>query len=198
MRSTHIDNSLGEGVYFPLQSYPGFIRRSLAMLIDGTIVMFLGTGIWALLSLLFYAMEFTRSPEVFFFVIWLATTWAYMTLLKRSWLRTIGYRLAGLQIVDANGSRPSLTRMTLRLLMWVFGPFNFFFDMVWLGADSERQTLRDCYCGTYVVRTAAQPEGIAPLHLTRYFAAGLAPSYPRVVRPASVAERPAPMPPIAE
>ncbi|MEO9930710.1 RDD family protein [Rhodopirellula bahusiensis] len=185
-----VDNSLGDGVYFSRQSYPGFIRRTLAMVIDGTILMLAGTAIWMLLLLLFYAMEFSHRPDALYFAIWSAITWLYMTVIKRSWLRTVGYRLAGLQIVDARGSRPSLTRMTFRMLMWIFGPFNFILDMVWLGADSEQQTLRDCYCSTFVVRSTAQPEGTAPLHLTRYFAAGIAPSYPRVVRPVSIIDLP--------
>ena len=81
--------------------------------------------------------------------------------------------------------RSKLTAMTFRLLIWVFGPFNFILDMLWLGADSEQQTLRDCYAGTYVVRANARPVGVGAVHLTRYFGAGLALSYPRVVRSAS-------------
>ncbi|WDQ15983.1 RDD family protein [Rhodopirellula sp. P2] len=187
MKPQHVDHSLGEGIYFAHESYPGFIRRLIAMMIDGAILTFAGIAIWILLALLFYVLETDRSPETLHIAIWLTIIWVYMTVIKRSWLRTIGYRLSGLQIVDTRGSRPSLMKMTFRLLMWIFGPFNFILDLMWLAADSEQQTLRDCYCGTYVVRATAQPEGSAPMHLTRYFATGLAPSYPRVVRPGKVA-----------
>lgn len=183
MKHQQVDHSLGDGIYFSQESYPGFIRRLIAMVTDGAILMFVGIAIWIFLALLFYVLESDRSPEALHFAIWLTIAWVYMTVIKRSRLRTIGYRLSGLRIIDIRGSRPSLTRMTLRLLMWTYGPFNFMLDLIWLGADSERQTLRDCYCGTYVVRATAQPEGSAPMHLTRYFAGGIAPSYPRVVRP---------------
>ncbi|WP_261340238.1 RDD family protein [Rhodopirellula islandica] len=162
------------------------MRRLFAMMVDGAILTLVGIANWILLALLFYVLETNRSPETLHLAIWVTIIWIYMTVIKRSWLRTIGYRLAGLRIVDTRGSRPSLTRMTLRMLMWIFGPFNFILDLIWLGADSEQQSLRDCYCSTYVVLATAQPEGTAPVHLTRYFAAGMAPSYPRVVRPRKV------------
>ena len=106
-------------------------------------------------------------------------------LVKRSRLRTLGYRLLGLRIVTTSGTQPSIITMTFRLLMWIFGPFNFLIDLLWLGADTEQQTLRDCYCGTYVIRQDAEPIGTAAIHLARYHGMGMTLVYPRVVRPES-------------
>lgn len=71
--------------------------------------------------------------------------------------------------------------------MWMFGPFNVVMDLLWLGADTESQSLRDCYLGTYLIKRSARPLGRAPLHLTRYNALGFALAYPRVCRPKEAA-----------
>jgi uncharacterized RDD family membrane protein YckC len=110
--------------------------------------------------------------------------WTYLVPLKRSRYRTVAYQLLDLKIVTTRGERPSLFTMTFRMLMWLFGPFNFLLDLIWLGADTEGQSLRDCYAGTYVLRNGAEPIGFAPMHLTRYNGAGLTLAYPRVCRPA--------------
>ncbi len=49
-------------------------------------------------------------------------------------------------------------------MMWIFGPFNFVLDLLWLGADSEIQSLRDCYLSTYLV--AAGRNRLAVLRFT--------------------------------
>ena len=91
--------------------------------------------------------------------------------------------MTGLEIVNLQGTRPSIFPMTLRLLLWIFGPFNLLVDLCWLGADTEQQSLRDCYSGTYVVRNKAEPIGKGPIHLAYYTGLGMTLTYPRVVRP---------------
>ena len=154
-------------------------------MVDGIVLVLAGFAIWVPLVMLFWDPQTGRTPDASFLVLWIAFVWSYLTFIKRSWLRTIGYRLAGLQIVTTKGARPTLSAMTFRLLLRIFGPFNFILDLVWLGADTEQQTLRDCYAGTYVVRANVKPAGVGPVHMNRYFGAGLALSYPRVVRPKS-------------
>ena len=53
-----------------------------------------------------------------------------------------------------------LAAMIFRLLMCFFGPFSFVLDLLWMGADTEHQTLRDCYAGNYVVRANVQHAGM--------------------------------------
>jgi len=176
------DPSLGYAIFFDRDSYAGLVRRLLAMITDGIVLFLAAVAIGTPLMMLLGDPTTGQFPEPLFLVLWIAFNWFYLTAIKRSRFRTIGYRIFGIQIVTTHGTRPTLTAMTFRLAMWVFGPFNFILDMVWLGADTEHQTLRDCYACTYVVRARAQPLGTAPVHLTRYFGAGLAPSYPRVLR----------------
>jgi uncharacterized RDD family membrane protein YckC len=179
------DHSLGDGVYYDYDAYAGFLRRLVVIMIDMTVLLVVGVMLWfpILVLAVLWDPEASPDPSGIVFLLWAAIIWFYLTVIKRSRWRTVGYRMLGLKIVTTHGTRPSLPTMTFRLLMWLFGPFNFILDLIWLGADTEQQSLRDCYSGTYVVRNDAEPIGSAPIHLTRYHGAGLTLVYPRVVRP---------------
>jgi uncharacterized RDD family membrane protein YckC len=163
--------------------FAGFLRRLVVIMIDMTVLLLVGVMLWIALLAVYWDPETGGDPSGIFYLVWVAITWFYLTVIKRSRWRTLGYRMLGLKIVTTRGTRPSLFRMTFRFLLWIFGPFNFLLDLFWLGADSEQQSLRDCYAGTYVVRNCAEPIGSAPIHLTRYHGMGLTLVYPRVVRP---------------
>jgi len=185
------DNSLGEGVYYQDDAYAGFVRRLMVIAIDSVILVVLGLTIW--IGLMFFVWDATIGdlrwdPSGIFLLTWLAIAWVYLSVLKPSKWRTVGYRLTGLKIVGIRGQRPSIVRMTFRMLLWLFGPFNLLLDLMWLGVDSEHQSLRDCYAGTYVVRFDAEPIGRAQVHLAYYNAFGFSLMYPRVVRPKSMAD----------
>lgn len=183
------DNSLGYGIYYSLDDYAGLFRRVAVILIDSAVLVIIGVLLWIPLIQIVSKAKPGFDPSGIFFLVWFFSIWFYLTVLKRSRIRTVAYRILGLKIVTTKGGRPTLLTMTLRVLLWVFGPFNLLLDLFWMGADSERQSIRDCYLGTYVVRNAAAPIGEAPIHLARYCGGGLAPMYPRVVRPEGAAER---------
>ncbi|QDT04361.1 RDD family protein [Rubripirellula lacrimiformis] len=178
-----LDRSLGTGAYYELDDYASFSQRVAVMVVDTAVlvVAWVALGI-AILTAFWFAAP-AIDPSGYIFLLGAAGAWAYLVPLKRSRLRTIGYRLLGLMIVTTKGERPSLFTMTFRMMMWLFGPFNLLLDLIWLGADTEGQSLRDCYAGTYVLRSGARPIGFAPVHLTRYNGAGLSIAYPRVCRP---------------
>ena len=169
------DNSLGEGVFYAPPDYAGFIQRLVVIGVDLLLLLVILWVMW---------LPFQTHPNAYFWTTFATISWIYLTLIKSSKLGTVGYRLTGLKIVNLRGERPSVIRMTFRLLLWLFGPFNVLFDLVWQWADTERQTLRDCLSGTYVVRANAEPVGSGSLYLARYSALGLALSYPRVRKPA--------------
>ncbi len=180
------DNSLGEGIYFELESYAGFIRRFAAIIIDFIVLLalYVFLSIIPLLSLSIDAIhEYEGEPDSRLMLLMIAIAWGYLVILKPSKWRTVGYRMTGLKIINTRGNKPSIFTMTFRLLLWMFGPFHLLFDLIWLSVDSERQSLRDCYSGTYVVRANAEPIGTAPIHLAYYNALGYSFMYPRVVRP---------------
>ena len=177
------DRSLGTGAYYDFDDYAGFVRRIAVLVIDSTVLLLAGVALWLMILAMCWNLAPAHDPSGIFFVLWVSLAWIYLVPLKRSRFRTIAYRLLGLMIVTTKGERPSLFTMTFRMLMWLFGPFNFLIDLIWLGADTEGQSLRDCYAGTYVLRNGAEPIGFAPVHLTRYNGVGLTLAYPRVCRP---------------
>lgn len=176
------DNSLGSGVYYNMDDYAGVMRRLAVQLIDTLVLMAISISLAVIVFAISWSVSPTYNPILLFCLLWAASLRLYLVPLKRSRFRTVAYRLLGLMIVTTRGERPSLWIMTCRLLMWMFGPFNFLLDLIWLGADTESQSLRDCYLGTYVVRNGATPIGYGPMHLTRYNGAGLTLAYPRVCR----------------
>lgn len=178
-----IDNSLGDADYYDPKDYVGFGKRLIVMIIDSIVIALFGIAIWMPFLALILAEVIQSDPSGIFWATYLVAIWVYLAPIKRSNFGTLGYKLLGIKLVSAKGGRPSLINLTIRMIMWMFGPFNFVLDLLWLGADSENQSLRDCYLSTYLVARDAKPVGRAPVHLTRYNAMGFALDYPRVCRP---------------
>ena len=166
------DTSLGRGVYYASDDYIGIVRRIVVYAVDGFVLLCLLT--------LFVALAMDHLEE--WIPLWcLLIVWGYVVVLKPSRLRTVGYRVVGCRIVNLKGERPSIFRMTMRSMLWIIGPFNLLLDLGWCAADDDRQTLRDRYAGTCVIREGAVPLGTGEIHLTRFSALGYALAYPVVV-----------------
>jgi len=178
-----IDNSLGDADFYDPKDYVGIGKRLIVMLIDSMVIVAMGIMLWTPFLVLILTQVLQVDASGIFWMLLLLATWIYLAPIKRSDFGTIGYRLMGIKLVSAKGGRPSLINMTIRMVMWMFGPFNLVLDLLWLGADTENQSLRDCYLSTYLVTRNAKPVGRAPLHLTRYNAMGFSLAYPRVCRP---------------
>ena len=176
-----MNSSLGDGVYFAEADHVGFFRRFAAMVIDFFVLLLCGVVLWCVLAALI-AYGMSVNVDIAFFGVCSFSAWLYLTVCKTSKLRTVGYRLTDMKIVTLKGKRPSIARMTFRSLLWMIGPFNIFLDLMWLAADTELQSLRDCYAGTCVVRNGAKPIGEGAVHLAYYTAMGMTFIYPRVVR----------------
>ncbi len=146
------------GVFYDKGGYAGFIRRVIASAIDLLVMLLISLVILFTLNCFIYdeAVYITFN----FLLITLISVW-YLALLKRSGFRTIGYILAGVKIVDLKGGKPSIVKMILRVFLSVIGPFEFIPDIFWIMSESTRQTLRDKFIGTYVVRKDAVPVGRA-------------------------------------
>src|SRR5690349_18235971 len=113
-------SDLGRGVYFARRDCAGLPRRLLIIVIDLLVIFPVGVliqGVWD-----------ATNPEVASPIpglIWMAFAYLYLTLLRRSRLRTLGYILAGVKIVNLKGNPPSFLWMSLRLGLWVFLPIMF-------------------------------------------------------------------------
>lgn len=120
------------------------------------------------------------SPAFFWVVTGIA--YFYLTIAKTSSLKTLGYRIFNVEIVDLHGNRPTLYKMSWRFVLLVFGPFNLLIDFFWLGGDEDRQTLRDKFASTYVVKTRANPAGGGPIIFENYYLFGLSLIFQKVKR----------------
>ena len=178
-----VDNSLGDADFYDPKDYVGIGKRFIVMIVDSLMLALIGIVLWMPFLVLILSGMIQSDPGGMFWILFLLAIWVYLAPMKRSDSGTVGYRLLGIKLVSTKGGRPSLINMTIRMMLWMFGPFNFVLDLLWLGADSENQSLRDCYLSTYLVARNANPIGRAPVHLTRYNAMGFALAYPRVCRP---------------
>lgn len=177
MATQQRDTSLGRGVYYAADDYVGIGRRLIIFVVDGFVLL------GALFCFLVFWIAIGGGPPPIFTAAVLGITWLYAVLFKRSPLRTVGYWLTGCRLVNLQGQRPSLFALTFRSLLWMFGPFNLLFDILWSGLDGDRQTLRDRFAGTCLINNDARPIGTGEIHLAYYDIGSFNLAYPRVVHP---------------
>ncbi|MCA9101462.1 MAG: RDD family protein [Planctomycetales bacterium] len=182
----HRDDSLGMGVYYDEADCAGITRRLVASAVDATVlVMFaIVISLVGVATLNRNGLNDTGRNDVWYLMFWLAGGFAYLSALKASRWRTLGYRVAGLKIVTLRGEPPSNWRMSFRLgLAFAATVLVPPLDLFWVGVDNSAQTLRDGFAGTLVVRAGAEPAGTGPIHFGLHMGAGFCLMYPRVSRP---------------
>src|SRR3954454_23171995 len=108
-------HDLGKGIYFARQNYAGFMRRMVIIGVDLLVILLVG-----MIMLVIWGGVQGPVP----ILAWLGSAYFYLTLLRGSRLRTLGYILTGVRVVNLKGNRPSFFWMNLRLLLWALGPIN--------------------------------------------------------------------------
>jgi uncharacterized RDD family membrane protein YckC len=161
------------GVWFFPSDYAGFWRRLAVELADAVVIAIVLLVVSLAVVLLDPSEDLTDRTALVLISCWALLIYGYFVLLKRSRLGTVGYRLGGVRIVDAAGRTPGLGALTLRLSFGLLGPFNIVLDMLWIPSDRHRQTLRDKFAGTYVVKATAEPAGPARVVLRTYYVMGM-------------------------
>jgi uncharacterized RDD family membrane protein YckC len=162
-----------EGIYYRREDYAGFWRRLTVDVIDVAAVLLLFLLASAFMVRL--AGPDDELPTDALQVLLLAVlSYAYFVLLKCSRLRTLGYRIGRVRVVDLRGEPPGLFALTIRFLFGVLGPLNVGLDLVWIPSDRNRQALRDKFAHTYVIRADAQPSGRGRILYTTYYLLGTA------------------------
>jgi len=164
--ATRGDDAEEIGVVFDFDDYAGVLRRIAVDLIDGTVAILISAALSGLCLMVW--SEGSTGRRVGVFLAWFGVWFLYFTVLKRSPLRTLGYRVGGVRIVNLKGERPGLIALTLRLLFAVAGPFNILIDLLWIGNDDRRQALRDKFAATYVVKLTATPAWRGPIRYEYY------------------------------
>jgi uncharacterized RDD family membrane protein YckC len=179
--ATHPPDKRPDGVYFSPGDYAGFVRRVAAGVVDVV-------ALWVIWLALAFAWWLTE-PELSLEGAFVLACYLYLAPLKASRARTLGYRLAGLRVVDLYGRRPSLARMTLRCLPLMVGAGFWLTDLLWMFGERERRKLTDLLAGTYVVRAGVEAAGNGPVVAAYYDAFGYFLVFGEVRRAAG-AERP--------
>ena len=172
------DNSLGFGVVYSPSSFAGFLRRFIIITIDLAIIYAIYHIGVAGDEYLYDAYESYYEQYCFYGASILI--FFYMTVLKSSKYDTLGLALTKCKIVTLYGEKPKILRMTFRFFFLLVGPFNFLLDFMWISLNPEKRTLRDCFCGTYVIKKGEDPIGTAPVHLYRIYTFGMILMYPTV------------------
>lgn len=158
-------NNLGFGVFYKNSDYAGFFKRVAVVLIDFSfLLLFLLIVKWIVDSL---PPRFLNSTAALI-EITILFSFVYLTIIKASKLRTLGYNLMGVKIVDLKGQRPSFLKMAFRYLLLVVGPLSLIPDILWLISEKTKQTFRDKVSGTYVIKKDAEPTGTGTLQLKYY------------------------------
>ncbi len=152
------------GVYYSPEDYANFWRRITAWIID---LLVLSLLISSYSLLFFYFAHGNSTAFTLLFAVSLATCLLYLTVIKASQFSTLGFWCTKIQIVNLLGEKPSFWTMGFRFILLTLGPFELLIDLLWLTGEKTRQTLRDKYAGTYVIRKNAVPIGKAPIIQTR-------------------------------
>lgn len=152
-------------------NYAGIGARFLAALIDG-IIIGIPIGILStVLSAMMAARVVTRAsgrhynPGMaagdvgtffagfgFIMVLSFVITWAYFAMMESSsWQATVGKRVMGVKVTDANGARISLGKATLRLAVKAFLSGWFLIGYIMAFFTQRKQALHDLIAGTLVL-----------------------------------------------
>ena len=152
------------GVYYDPSAYAGLGRRLLILLIDMI-------GFILLYALLLIAFTYLPESDIAahaMSISCIVLSILYFAILKRTSIGTLGYIITGVRIVDLTGHQPSIGRMLYRTLFMLIGPLNLFLDLFWVGNDREKQSLRDKFAGTYVIRKNAPISGRGQIAFSTY------------------------------
>lgn len=178
-----------QGVYYRQEDHAGFWCRLTIDLVDVAasavlwLVLFLAIAM--LLPLDEEQFETEEMPASVTLVMWLAAAvvgFSYFVVLKRLF-RTLGHTLCRTRIVDLQGERPGIFALTIRFLFALFGPLNFFLDLLWIPSDRYRQALRDKFAHTLVIHADAVPAGRGNLVYRTYYVMGAAFLFAEVLPP---------------
>lgn len=161
-------------VYFAREDYAGFWRRAIIACVDLVAVLLISFAVVIAAAAVWLAL-YPEGPDLppALLLLFPLTVFVYLTIVKRSRIGSLGFLLTGVRIVDVEGKRPSLLRMTARFFWLLPLPLGLLLDLGWLLEEPARQTLRDKWAGTFVVKRKARPIGWAPITFKRICLVGV-------------------------
>jgi uncharacterized RDD family membrane protein YckC len=148
------------GPVFARQDYAGFIRRTLALILD--FILYLLALTLALIGWQYLAPSEWQTHDAsngiiaVTFLAW----WIYMLGMRLSMNGTLGYRIMRIRYAYMLDEKPTWLAITFRSA--VAGAFMVVFmalDHLWILCDKRKQAWHDKLSGFYVVKTNACPLG---------------------------------------
>jgi uncharacterized RDD family membrane protein YckC len=131
----------------------GFSQRFLALLVDLTTGGVALSLIFVLIGILQLALNLSNAATGALALFALFAWWPLYYI--GCWAgsgRTLGYRVAGLQLVKSDGTHPDLGTSMVRFMGACCSVAPFALGYVWMLWDGNRQTWHDKMAGTMVVR----------------------------------------------
>ena len=165
--------SLGLGVTYRPSDYAGLLRRLVILAVDAAVLF--GVGFFVLFVWFFFQSA-TSEPPGWLLAVWLALILLYLIFVERTTVGTLGHIVAGTQVVNLQGKRPSMVSMALRFSWVVLGPLaplTLLVSLLWLTGERHKQTLFDKVGGTYVIKKGAVPAGTGRQRMMIYDLMGL-------------------------
>jgi uncharacterized RDD family membrane protein YckC len=142
------------GVVYRKADYPGLFARMAIDAIDFAAV--IGVAAASLLTVFSGVEEDATMGRLF--LLFLLLGFGYIGPWKATGLPTLGYLLFKVRLVNVHGERVNFWQASGRALFMVAGPVNYLFDSLWIYSEAPRQTLRDKFSGTYLVKKGALEE----------------------------------------
>jgi uncharacterized RDD family membrane protein YckC len=163
-----------QAVCFDRKDYAGLFRRLIIVCVDSAALVAIALALVVAAEYAWFALHPDADDLPPGLIVLLpVTAFVYLTVVKRSRIGSLGYLLTGVRIVDVEGQRPSLLRMTARFFWTLPLPWALFVDFGWLLDEPAKQTLRDKWAGTFVVRKKAKPIGRVPIRYERICLIGI-------------------------
>ncbi|WP_162356660.1 RDD family protein [Metabacillus mangrovi] len=155
------------------QQYAGFWIRFAAYLIDSFILSF-GMGIFVFL----FTMSITLLIEtgndaaaigfmIIMYILITGLSLAYYILMPVTvWQGTIGKKLIGLKIVDADGNKLTIGRSAGRTFSMMISGMTMYIGYIMAGFTDRKQALHDMIAKTYVIQRQSEWQA-APIQENR-------------------------------
>jgi len=137
------------------KSYGGFWKRVIAYLIDAFIIAFPVTMIFGTVIpevLKTENIEVTTVTVSMPQIIMLVASWVYFAGLESSaWQATIGKKMLGMKVTDAEGERINFVKASIRYVSKILSSFILMIGFIMVAFTTKKQGLHDFIAGTTVV-----------------------------------------------
>ena len=155
----HLHMSERSGPVYADRDYAGFVRRTVALVLDAVILL----GFWFVMAFAsILVAPATMEPDDAWdrlYMVWWLLALLYLLVFRMTLRGTLGYRLVGIRYAHMLSDRPAWSALAYRAAIAMFLLWIFALDHLWILFNRHKQAWHDKVAGFYVVRSSAQPIG---------------------------------------